>query len=141
MAKKEWEIWEVVIETVAVLAIIIFFGLQAYYAYVYESGIATILYHILPPALLYAGMTVLQIFPELLNGGGERLRGKVRIYAVRMARMCKMLLILGILLPSIADAAGIEMNAAFSLLFMAGILGAIAYYLYRIFQCNSKKKQ
>ena len=99
------------------------------------------LYHLLPNLCLYAGMTVLQIFPELLNGwGSEPLQGKVRTYGVRMVRNCKMFVILGMLFPSAADALGIEMDAAYSLLVMAGILGTIAYYLIRIYQYNASKK-
>lgn len=141
MAKKEWEIWEIVIEMITALALIVYFGLQAYYGYVYESGAAVMFYHILPPALLYACMTLLQRFPEFLNGGGEPLKGKVRVYAVRMVRNSKMIFMFGVLLPSVADALGVGMNAAFSLLVMAGVLGTAGYYLYRIFQYNSKKKQ
>lgn len=141
MAKKEWEIWEIIMETVTAVALAAYFGLQAYYGYVYESGAAVMFYHILPPALLYACMALLQRFPEFLNGGGEPLKGKVRIYAVRMVRTCKMILMFGVLLPSAADALGIGMNAAFSLFVMAAVLGTVGYYLYRIFQYNSKKKQ
>lgn len=139
--KKEQAVWEIVIETVTAIAVLAFFGCQAYYAYAYKSGAAAMLYRVLPPLLLYAGATVLQVYPELLNGGGERLQGKVRIYAVRMVRTCKMLLMLGILLPSAADAAGIGMSAGYSLLVLAGILATAAYYLYRVYQYNSKKKK
>lgn len=141
MGKKEWEIWEIVIETVTAVALAAYFGLQAYYGYVYESGAAVMFYHILPPALLYACMVLLQRFPEFLNGGGEPLKGKVRVYAVRMVRTCKMILVFGALFPSAADVLGIEINAAFSLFVAGGVLAAAGYYLYRIFQYNSKKKQ
>ena len=139
--KKEWQMWEIVIETITVIASLLFLGLQIYYGYIYERSLITLLYHLLPVVLLYAGMTVLQMFPELLNGcSGDPLQGKVRIYGVRMVRNCKMLVILGMLCPSAADALGIEMNAAYSLFVMAGILGTIVYYLVRIYQYNSAKK-
>lgn len=141
MKEKEWKIWEIVIETVTVTALIVFLGLQIYYGYIYERSLMTLLYHLLPNLCLYAGMTVLQIFPELLNGwGSEPLQGKVRTYGVRMVRNCKMLVILGMLFPSAADALGIEIDAAYSLLVMGGILGMMAYYLIRIYQYNASKK-
>lgn len=142
MAKREWEVWEFIIETITVIAVGVFFCLQIYYVYVYESSILTLFYHLLPMILLYAGLTVLQMFPELLNGfGSESLQGKVRIYAVRMVRNSKMLVVLGILIPAVADVLGMEMNAAYSMLIMAGILGSIGYYLYRIYQHNLKEKK
>lgn len=140
MIKKEWNIWEIVIETVAVIAVIVFLGLQIYYGYIYERSVWTFLYRLLPVLFLYAGMTVLQIFPELLNGGGGPLPGKVHTYGVRMVRNCKMFVMLGMLFPSFADALGVEMDAAYSLFVMAGILGTIGYYLVRIYQYNSEKK-
>ncbi len=142
MTKREWEIWEIIIETITLIAVGVFFGLQIYYVYVYESSILTLLYHLLPMFLLYAGPAVLQIFPELLNGfGSEPLQGKVRIYAVRMVRNSKMLVVFGILAPAVADVLGMKMNAAYSLLIMAGVLGNIGYYLYRIYQYNIKEKK
>lgn len=141
MEKKEYKIWEIIIETVTAVGVIVFLGLQIYYRYVYESSFIVFLYHFLPVILLYAGMTVLQMFPEFLNGkNSEPLQGMVRVYAVRMLRNAKLLLILGLLLPSVADALGMGMNAAYSILIMAGILLNIVYYLYRIYYYNSQKK-
>ena len=142
MEKKDLEVWEIVTEVLTAAAAVVFFGLQVYYKYLYESGIVTLLYHLLPVLLLYTGMTVLQMFPEFLNGrGSEPLLGKVRIYVIRMVRNIKFLLVLGMLIPSVGDAVGAGVNAAYSLLVMAGILLDIGYYLYRIFQYNSKKKK
>ena len=141
MQKKELEIWEIIIETLSAAALIIFIGLQIYYSYLYESSMITILFRLLPVMLLYAGMIVLQIFPERLNGrNSEPLQGMVRIYAVRMVRNIKLLLMLGVLFPSVADVLGISANAAYSLLILGGILGTIAYYFYRIYTYNTKKK-
>lgn len=139
--KKEFKIWEIVIETITALAFIIYGNLQIYYRYAYESSTMTILYHLLPVLLIYVGLTVLQIFPELLNGiKSEPLKGMVRTYAIRMVRNSKLLLILGMLLPSVADAIGTGMNPAYSLLLMAGVLGTVAYYLYRIYQYNKSQE-
>ena len=138
MVKREWEI---IVETVTAVAVGVFLGLQVYYGYVYESGIWTILYHLLPMGLLYVGMIFLQIFPEILNGSNEPLPKLVRMYAVRMIRICKLFLVTGVLVPSVADVLGIKMNSAYSLIIMGGILGTIGYYFYRIFEYNSSQKK
>ena len=140
MGKKDPEVWEIIIEAITAVAVCVFFGLQIYYAYIYESGILTMFYHLAPVVLLYVGMTVLQIYPELLNGSSEVLQEAVRMYAVRMVRNIKLLLVFGILLPSAADVLGISVDEAYSLLVLAGILGNIGYYILRIYKYNTKKK-
>lgn len=139
MKGNEIKFWEIVTEAVTAVLALLFLGLQVYYAYVYETSAVTMLYHLLPPLLLYAGMTALQIFPELLNGAGsEPLKGNVRVYAVRMVQNSKLLVILGIWIPSAADAFGIQLNAAYSLVLFCGILANIGYYIYRIYKHNRK---
>lgn len=142
MDKRGQKAWEAVVEAVAVMAVLAFFGMQIYYGYMYERSLSALLSHFLPVILLYAGMTMLQMYPEFLNGrNSEPLKGMVKIYAIRMARNAKLLLILGMLIPSAADLLGIEMNASYSIFIMMGILGNIGWYLYRIYQYNSKKKE
>ncbi len=141
MGKRDLEAWEIVMETVTAVAVLVYIGLQIYYHYAYKGTMVTILYHLLPVILLYAGMTVLQAFPELLNGSrSEPLKGMVRTYAVRMVRNSKLLLILGMLLPSAADALGVGMDPVYSLLLMGGVLGTIAYYLYQIYRYNKNQE-
>ena len=140
MVKKDWKVWEIVTESLAAAAAVVYLGLQIYYGYLYESMGTAIVYRVLPAAFLYAGMTVLEIVPELLNAGGkEKLGGgRIRIYAVRMARNCKFLFMIGMLVPSVADVIGFRVDASYSFLIMAGILGTLAYYLYRIYRYNSE---
>ncbi len=141
MRDRKYEIWEVVLECIAAIAAIACLGLQIYAGYAYEAGMGALLHHMASLLILYAGMTALQIFPEALNGfGSEPLQGRVRVFAVRMIRNGKLFLTFGMLLPSVADALGARMNAAYSLLVMAATLGNIGYYMYRIFRHNSKKK-
>lgn len=142
MSKKQSQIWEIVMETVTAIAILVYLGLQIYYQYAYESSITTIVYHLLPMLLIYIGMTVLQQFPELLNGSqSEPLRGRVRIYAIHMIRSSKLLIVLGLLFPSVADAVEIQLNASYSLFIIGGVLIVIGYYLYRIYQHNANEKE
>lgn len=142
MEKREMKAWEAVMEALGVMAVMAFLGMQIYYGYRYERSLAALLSHFLPVILLYTGMTVLQMHPEFLNGrNSEPLKGIVKTYAVRMVRNAKLLLILGMLIPSAADLLGVEMNASYSILIMAGMLGNIGWYLYRIYQYNSGKKE
>ena len=139
MVKKDWKVWEIVTESLCAAAAVGYLGLQIYYGYLYESMGTVIVYRVLPSAFLYAGMTVLEIVPELLNvGGKEKLGGRIRTYAVRMARNCKFLFMIGMLVPSVADVIGFRVDASYSFLIMAGILGTLAYYLYRIYRYNSE---
>lgn len=141
MEKRKYELWELAQEALAAVAALVFVGLQAYYAWFYKSGAITLLFHFLPVVLLYVGLTVLQACPELLNGrGSEPLRGMVRTYAVRMVRSGKLLFMAGMLVPSAADALGVEMDGSDSFFVMAGILFTVGYYLFRIYQYNKKKK-
>ena len=64
----------------------------------------------------------------------------VRTYAVRMVRSGKLLFMAGMLVPSAADALGVEMDGSDSFFVMAGILFTVGYYLFRIYQYNKKKK-
>lgn len=131
---------DIVIETITATAALLFVGLQIYYRVLYRTPWMTIVYHILPMALIYAGMLVMQRFPELLNGwNSEPLPGKVRVYAVRMLRWCKLFLVLGLLIPTVGDVLGAGIDPAYSILVMAGVSGAIAYYLYRIYRNNSSR--
>lgn len=137
MSEKQWNVWDMMIETITAAAILVFVGLQIYYRFVYQTSWGRFLYHLFPVIAIYAGMLVLEIFPEMLNiGNKERLKGMVRVYAIRMVRNCKLLFVLGMLFPSVADTLGIGMDGAYSLLIMGGMIGIIGYYMYRIYQYN-----
>lgn len=142
MRRGEMGIGDIIVEALSIAAVLIYLGLQIVYRQLYGISADKMLYHFLPVILLYAGMMVVQFFPELLNGrNSEPLKGKVRIYAVRMVRICKLLLILGILLPSISDVCGVRINEAYSLIGMVGVLAVIGYYLYRIWQYNKSQNK
>lgn len=144
MQKEKWEIFDVVIETLTVVGVLFYFGLQIYYRMLYETEWSTLLYHLFPILLIYVGTLLLQRNPEWLNGrGSEPLYGKIRMYAVRMVRNGKFLLILGMLVPGIADILGVHIHDGYSLLMMVCILAVIGYYMFRIYQYNKEqdKKQ
>ncbi|MCM1258965.1 MAG: hypothetical protein NC307_14090 [Roseburia sp.] len=140
MRKNEMAIGDIIVESLTIFGLIMYLGLQMFYLSQYPVQAVTVVYHFLPMILLYAGMLLLQYHPEFLNGrGGEPVTGKVRLYAVRMVRICKLLLVYGIVIPSAADAAGIRINEAYSLIVMFCVLAVITYYLYRIYQYNKEE--
>lgn len=145
MRRNEMGIGDMIIECLTIFGLIFYLGTQMYYHSQYPISAVTMVYHFLPILLLYAGMFMLQLHPEFLNGrGSEPVVGKVRIYAVRMVRICKFLIVYGITVPSVADAAGVGINEAYSLIIMLCILAVIAYYIFRIYQYNreeDKKKK
>lgn len=140
MRKSEMAMGDIIVESLTIFGLLLYLGLQMFYLSQYPIQGMAVVYHFLPVILLYAGMLLLQFHPEFLNGrGGEPVTGKVRIYAVRMVRVCKFLLVYGIVVPSVGDAAGIRINEAYSLIVMFCILAVIAYYIYRIYQYNRER--
>ncbi len=142
MRKNEMGIGDIIVESLTIFGMILYLGLQMFYICRYPIHGMTMVFHFLAVLLLYGGMMVLQCHPEFLNGrGSEPLTGKVRIYAVRMVRLCKFLIVYGILVPSMADVMGMSIDEAYSLIVMAGVLAVIAYYIYRIYQYNKEEEK
>lgn len=142
MDKDTIKLWDVVSETLAAIAMCAYIGLQIYYKSLYFADTRWFSYDMLFVPLLYIGMLVLQRYPEFLNGmHSEPLTGKVRFYALRMLRSCKLLIMVGILIPAIADVWGIYVNEAFSLFLIVGLLVVIGYYMYRIYMYNKSQNK
>ncbi|MBO5373789.1 MAG: hypothetical protein J6A75_13870 [Lachnospiraceae bacterium] len=140
MQKDKSEILDVVIETLSAAGILLYLGVQFYYRMLYETVWTTFLYHLVPVIFMYAGMLFLQKNPEWLNGrNSEPLQGKVRFYAIRMIRNCKFFIVLGILVPGVADIIGIQLRSGYSLLIMLCVLVVIGYYMFRIYQYNKEQ--
>jgi len=141
MDRDSVKLWDLVAESLAAVAMFAYIALRIYYRYLYFSDVR-VSYEILFVPLLYAGMLLLQKYPEFLNGmHSEPLTGKVRFYGIRMIRNSKLLIMVGILIPSIADVWGVYINEAFTLLIWAGVLGVIGYYMYRIYQYNKSQNK
>ena len=140
MRRNEMGIGDMIVESLTIFGMIMYLCLQMFYRRQYTIPAMTMVYHILPVILLYTGMMFLQYHPEILNGrGSEPVTGKVRIYAVRMVRVCKFLIVYGSLVPGVADVMGIGINEAYSLIVMGCILAVIAYYIFRIYQYNKEE--
>ena len=127
MRKNEMGIGDIIVESLTIFGMILYLGLQMFYICRYPIHGMTMVFHFLAVLLLYGGMMVLQCHPE--------------IYAVRMVRLCKFLIVYGILVPSMADVMGMSIDEAYSLIVMAGVLAVIAYYIYRIYQYNKEEEK
>ncbi|MFV0466055.1 MAG: hypothetical protein ACK5ML_08275 [Lachnospiraceae bacterium] len=140
MNRKERKFWDVFIETICIIGAVIYFVLQFYSGMYYKLEISDRLMRMLTMFLLYSGLTILQMHPELMNIGCEDcLEGKVRIYAIRMMRMIKLIIVVGMLIPSLGDVFGLTLNAAYSLIIAICIVLNIAYYLYHIWKHNKSQ--
>lgn len=132
--------WDTISESLSILGLLGFLGLQIFCGVVYRVQVTTIACNIAAVVLIYAGFMVLQFFPELLNGtGSEPLVGKVRIYAVRMLRTVKLIIVYGVLVPSIFDGAGIDINGAYSVIVLVLIVLTIGWFLYKIWKYNKSQ--
>lgn len=140
MQKDEMGIGDIIVESLTIFGMIMYLGLQMFYRSRYQISIQTMIYHIVPVILLYLFLLLLQYHPEFLNGkSSEPVKGKVRIYAVRMVRICKLLIVYGILIPTVADILETGIHGAYSLVVMLCILVVIAYYIFRIYQYNREE--
>ena len=102
-----------------------------------------ILMNIVTMLLVYIGLSLLQIYPERVNGlPKEVCTGKIRKYTIHMVRYIKVIFILSLLLTSFCDAAGKKMDGAYSLIVIGLIIVIAVVYeilIIRIFRENQKK--
>lgn len=139
MRKNYMTTGDVILETLSIFAVVTYLMLQIYYVIKYDTTAVTVLYHVIPLLLVYAGISLLERNPEYLNGwNSEPLKGRVRDLAVRMLRVCKALLICGIVIPAFGDLLELTINAAYSLIVMLAVLVTIGYFMYRIYEENKK---
>ena len=129
-------------EAVAIVSGVICLGLQVYYGLSYGADLFQMAMNIAAMLLVYAGLTVLTIYPERVNGlTREVCSGDVRMYTVRMIRVAKLIFVEGLLFTSICDVIGIEINAGYSLVVVVLIVAVAGYYEYRIIHILREQKK
>ena len=83
--------------------------------------------------LVYAGLTMLGIYPERVNGLTKEVCTKqVRMYTIRMVRVAKLIFVGGLLITSICDAMGKELPAFYTVAVLVLMVVTALYYEYRI---------
>lgn len=140
MKKSEMTILAMLAEAVGLVSAMIYLGLQIYYAFAYDVKPLNVGMNILVMLLVYAGLTLLAVYPERVNGlSSEVCSGDVRMYTIRMVRLAKLIFVEGLLFACICDVMGMELNAGYSLVVVVLMVLAAFYYEYRIIKILRKR--
>lgn len=133
MKKNEMTWAAMLAEAVGIVSLLLYGGLQIYYGVVYDVNAANIVMNVAAMILVYAGLTLLAVYPERVNGlSAEVCSGVIRRDTVRMVRMVKLIFVGGLLFTSICDVMGKQINAGYSLVVVVLIVAVTAFYEYRI---------
>ena len=142
MKKGNTSIPAIVAETVGAVSGLAYIGLQIYYGIAYHVAVLNLVMNLLVAVLVYAGLTLLSVYPEKINGlSPEQCTGNVRTYSIRMVRLVKLVFIASLLIPCISDALGHEMRQGYSLIAIGLMLVTAGYYEYRIIQIFRSRKK
>lgn len=133
MHKNEMTWQAMLAEAVGLVSVVVCLGLQIYYGVFYNVSAVHVLMNVAVLLLVYAGLTLLSIYPERVNGlTKEACSGSVRTYTIRMVRMAKLIFAGGLLFTSICDVMGKELPAACTVLILGLMVAVALYYEYRI---------
>ena len=129
MKKGKYTLSQMITEIISAIAAFFYLGLQVYYGIVYSAGAMRIIMNVLILLLVYAGLTLLTVYPERVNSlSPEVCVGKIRQYTIRMVQWIKLVFVLALLFTSICDALGYRIDAGYSVIVMVAIaLIAIVY--------------
>lgn len=143
MKKNELTQAAMLAEAVGIVAGLVYVGLQIAYGVAYHANLITVLMNVAVLLLVYAGLTMLSVYPERVNGlSAEQCTGDVRKYTVRMVRVCKLIFVGGLCFTSICDVLGKQINAGYSLIVVVLMVAAAVFYEYRIIKIlRSRKKK
>lgn len=132
--KKNEMTWQAMLtEAVSLVSAVIYLGLQIYYGISYGVSAINIIMNVVVMLLVYAGLTMLGIYPERVNGlTKEACSGDVRKYTIRMVRIAKLIFVSGLLFTSICDVMGKELPAGYAVGVIFLMVAVALYYEYRI---------
>lgn len=123
-------------EAVTLILALVYIGLQIFYGMYYHVAIYKFLMNVFAMILVYAGLTILSIYPERINRlPAEVFTVEIRKLSLRMIRIVKLIFVAGIMVPCVFDALGIELLDATSLIVIGLILVVVIYYEGRIIHC------
>lgn len=141
MRKEEWTVLNLLLEAVGIVAAVLYLGLQVYYGISYGVSLITIAMNAVVLILVYAGLTLLTVYPERVNGlSKETCSGLVRRYTMDMVRLIKLIFVLGLLFASICDVMGHQINSGYSMVVVVLVVGIALHYERKIFRILRKKK-
>lgn len=143
MRKKDMTTLDLLLEAFGLMAAVIYFCLQIWFGISYRADALRIIMNVLTLLLVYAGLSLLQVYPERVNNlSKEVCSGKIRTYTIHMVRDIKMIFVISLLFTSVCDVLGGEIDPAYSLI--AGglmILTAVIFELKIIRILRNEKKK
>ena len=135
MKKEDWSVPALLAEAVSILLELVYIGLQIYYGVTYHVEPYKFLLNIVVTLLVYIALTLLAIYPERINRlPAELCVGQIRKLSIRMVRLVKFVFVIGLMVPCVCDAAGIQIQEAYSLIVMGLMFVIAVYYEVRIIQ-------
>ena len=133
MRKEDLTVPAIIAEAVEIIVGLVYIGLQIYYGVVNHIPPYRFICNIVGLLLVYAGLTVLSNHPEQVNRlAPEVCVGKVRRYPLRMLRLIKLVFVVGLMVPCVGDAIGIELKDAYSLIVIFAIILIAVWHEYKI---------
>lgn len=139
MRKEDMTVPALILEALTVLLAFVYIGLQIFYGISYHVGVGKFLLNVFAMLLVYAGLTLLSVYPERINRLPDELfTPYVRKLSLRMIRLVKFIFVAGLLVPCAFDAFGVEMLDADSLIVIGLILAVTVYYECKIIRTLRK---
>lgn len=133
MKKNDLTVPAILAEAIGVILGVVYIVLQIYYGILYHVAAYKFVCNIVGIILIYTGLTLLSCYPEKVNRiPPEVCTGRIRKYSIRMLRMIKLVFIVGLMVPCVADVAGFVADGAYSLVVIGIMLFITAYYEYKI---------
>lgn len=133
MKIKDWTAAGLLTEATALVASLIYLGLQIYYGILYGVVMVKLITNIMVFILVFTGLTLLALFPEKVNRlSVQSCQGKIRQDTIWMVRLIKLIFVLSLLFTSICDILGIQIEAAYSLMAAGMMLATAIFYETRI---------
>ncbi len=133
MKKSDWSTGALIAEALDILILLVYMVSQVCYGLLYKVQIYQIILNLLVAVLVYAGLTVLAMYPERLNNLPEKVCiGRVRVYSLRMLRGIKLVFLLGLLIPCICDLVAVDLPAVYNACLILGMFAIAVYYEVRI---------
>lgn len=133
MKREDWSIPALLMEAVGIILEAAYIVLQIFYGITYHIPVYSILFNLLVGILVYAGLTLLALFPERIHRLPEEFcTGEIRKLSIRMVRLVKLIFVVGLFVPCVCDVFGMHMPSAYNVAVMVLLLVAGAYYEIRI---------
>ena len=133
MKKNDMSYPALMAEAVGIVSALLYMGLQVYYGVAYGVNMIHVIMNVVAMILVYAGLTLLGIYPERVNGlSREVCSGDIRKYTCRMVRIGKLIFVEGLLFACICDVLGKEINSGYSMVIVVLMVVTAVCYEYRI---------